>query len=366
MPIDVLYVDDEKPNLAVFKGMCGDDFSVLTAASGQAALELMRQQPVSVLLTDQMMPGMTGVELLEKVEKEFPNTVRLLVTAYSDLQAAEDAINRGHARRYLRKPWDPESLKAELRDALSIHDLNQEVYHLHQQLLTNERWAGAAALAIADEVKSCLGLVHDTLSETQMFAETITDSLDKPAPSIVQVRASVAQLESTIGGLQDDMKRAISLLDIPTIPPENRQAAQTTSVDEVVKVVLASVDDTTRARTELAIESVPPVTAEAEDLQFIMLCILTTAVQRASVVPGDKGKVRISTDHDDGYVYIDTNDNGPALSDKQMRSLLTNPRSALTRARGVAIDLGGELSVHQTSQGNTLVRFAIGLTKEGH
>ena len=174
MTAHVLYVDDEESNLAVFEAVCGDDFEVLTAASGQAALELMRAQLVSVILTDQRMAGMSGIELLEQVQKEFPDTVRLLVTAYSDLQVAEDAINRGHARRYLRKPWEPESIKAEVRDAITLYNLNQEVHHLHQQLLTNERWAGAAAIAIADEVKSCLDLVHDTLAETKSFAATVS------------------------------------------------------------------------------------------------------------------------------------------------------------------------------------------------
>ena len=109
MTAHVLFVDDEEPNLVVFEAVCGDDFPVLTASSGAAGLELMREHEIGVVLTDQRMPGMTGIELLEKVETEYPETIRLLITAYSDLQAAEDAINRGHVRRYMRKPWEPEA-----------------------------------------------------------------------------------------------------------------------------------------------------------------------------------------------------------------------------------------------------------------
>ena len=155
------------------------------------------------------------------------------------------------------------------------------------------------------------------------------------------------------------MKRVIGLLDVLTLPPEVHTTDRETDVTDVVNVVLASVDDATRAVTEVSFKDVPCVKGPTEDLQFIMLCILTTAVQRASVVPGGKGKVGISIDSDDAYVYIDTEDNGPALSSKQLAELLTNSRSALTRARGVTIDLGGDLSVHQSSEGNTLVRFSL-------
>ena len=355
----ILYVDDEEPNLAVFEAVCGDEFDVITAASGSSALELLRSNTVSVVLTDNRMPGMTGVELLETISQEFPDTIRLLVTAYSDLQSAEDAINRGHARRYLRKPWEPEAIKAEIRDAATLYSLNQEIHALHEQLLTNERWAGAATLAIADEVKSCLGLAHDTLTETRSYAQTVVDTLNQPHPSLAQARTLTEQLAASIGGIEEDLKRAIGLLDVPTIPPEALDETPLTNVQDAVRVVLASVDDATRACTEVAFQDVPGVKAPPDDLQFVLLCALTTAVQRALVVPGGKGKVRVSTDADEGYVYVDARDNGPALSTKQLKGLVENPRSALTRAKGIALQFGGDLSVHQASDGNTVVRLAL-------
>jgi response regulator RpfG family c-di-GMP phosphodiesterase len=114
----VLFVDDDESNLLVCEAVCGDDFDVLTAQSGAVALELMRLHEVGVVVSDQRMPSMSGVELLERVRSEFPDTVRVLVTAYSDVHAAIDAINRGRVRRYLKKPWEAEELKAEVADAL--------------------------------------------------------------------------------------------------------------------------------------------------------------------------------------------------------------------------------------------------------
>jgi DNA-binding NtrC family response regulator len=87
MTAHVLFIDDEEPNLVVFEAVCGDDFPVLTASSAAAGLQLMAEHEIGVVLTDQRMPGMTGIELLEKVEVEYPDAIRLLITAYSDLQA---------------------------------------------------------------------------------------------------------------------------------------------------------------------------------------------------------------------------------------------------------------------------------------
>src|SRR6266545_784103 len=112
----VLFVDDEPENLVVFESACAERFNVLTAPSGRQALELLRTHEVAVLLADQRMPHMTGLELLELARAEFPQTVRMLVTAYADLKTAIEAINRGRVRRYLCKPWDDEELCATLTE----------------------------------------------------------------------------------------------------------------------------------------------------------------------------------------------------------------------------------------------------------
>ena len=91
----VLYVDDERANLLVFRHNFSDQFTVLTADNGKEALEILRRENVAVLLTDQRMPSMTGVELAEKVQAAHPEVVRMIVTAYADVHAAIEAINRG-------------------------------------------------------------------------------------------------------------------------------------------------------------------------------------------------------------------------------------------------------------------------------
>src|SRR5690606_18400378 len=98
------------------------EFQVYTASSGAAALEIMSEHPVDVIMTDQRMPSMTGAELMSRVKAEHPRAVRIVFTGYADTRAVIDAINCGELYRYITKPWDPEDLVEVLREAARKHD----------------------------------------------------------------------------------------------------------------------------------------------------------------------------------------------------------------------------------------------------
>ena len=107
----LLVVDDEAANLEKLKRTFVDDYEVYEARSGSDALELLRQIPMSAVITDQRMPGMTGVELLCKSLEVRENIVRIVLTGYTETKDLMDSINQGHVHRYITKPWDPTSLR---------------------------------------------------------------------------------------------------------------------------------------------------------------------------------------------------------------------------------------------------------------
>jgi DNA-binding NtrC family response regulator len=113
----ILVVDDETEILFSLNALLRRDFEVYTAESGAQALEVLRQRPIHVLMTDQRMPQMTGVELLTRARGECPQAIRIIFTGYADLKAVIDAVNRGEIFRYLTKPWDPDDLCAVLHQA---------------------------------------------------------------------------------------------------------------------------------------------------------------------------------------------------------------------------------------------------------
>jgi DNA-binding NtrC family response regulator len=118
----ILLVDDEPEILFSLRGLLRREFEVHTAQSGAEALDVLHRQPVHVIMTDQRMPEMTGVELLAKVQGECPEAVRIVFTGYADIKAVIDAINRGQIYRYLTKPWDPDELRAVLHQACDYYE----------------------------------------------------------------------------------------------------------------------------------------------------------------------------------------------------------------------------------------------------
>lgn len=118
----ILLVDDEPEILFSLKGLLRREFELHTAESGQAALEILRQHTIHVVMTDQRMPEMTGVELMGRVKTEHPDAIRMVFTGYADIKAVVDAINNGGLYRYITKPWDPDDLVVLLRDAAAEYD----------------------------------------------------------------------------------------------------------------------------------------------------------------------------------------------------------------------------------------------------
>ncbi len=116
----ILFVDDEERILTALKTLFRDDYHVFTAESGTLALELVAKFKIPVIVSDQRMPGMTGVELLRRVREANPGAVRLLLTGYSDLAAIVGSINEGEVFRFLMKPWDAQEIRAAIAEAVQV------------------------------------------------------------------------------------------------------------------------------------------------------------------------------------------------------------------------------------------------------
>jgi len=129
----VLFVDDEVNILkAVQRLLRHEPTRVLCAARGSEALELLDHNAVQVVVTDQRMPEMSGVELLAEVRERHPDVVRMMLTGYTEMNIAVEAINRGEIYRLITKPWNDEELKATIRQACDHYELKQEIKRLNQ------------------------------------------------------------------------------------------------------------------------------------------------------------------------------------------------------------------------------------------
>ncbi len=123
----LLLVDDEENiTSAMLRLLRVDGYKILCANSGRAGLELLTQHEVGVIVSDQRMPEMTGVEFFIQVKALYPKTIRMMLSGYADLDAVTDAINRGSVYKFLNKPWDDASLSASVQEAFRRYELVQE------------------------------------------------------------------------------------------------------------------------------------------------------------------------------------------------------------------------------------------------
>jgi putative two-component system response regulator len=136
MVYKIMIVDDEPANLRLLERLFRRDFQVLTAASGQEALQLLEQHDVALLITDQRMPGMTGIELLKRTAEFRPHMVRIILTGYTDIGALVEAINCGQVYKYVTKPWNNDDLRLTVGRAIEHYETTRSRHELE---LANRR-----------------------------------------------------------------------------------------------------------------------------------------------------------------------------------------------------------------------------------
>ena len=139
--INIIYVDDELNNLVSFKAVFRIKYNVYTAVSAEEAIKILRtNNNINVIITDQRMPQMTGVEFLESILDEFPDPIRILLTGYADMNAVIDAVNKGKIFHYLSKPWNEEELDMTINRAYDVYKQKMDEKEMTYKLsLSNDQ-----------------------------------------------------------------------------------------------------------------------------------------------------------------------------------------------------------------------------------
>ncbi|MGH7739143.1 MAG: response regulator [bacterium] len=156
----VLYVDDEEKSLKYFRQAFGDKFPILTASNAEDGLKILKenQDKMAVIMTDQRMPGEKGIQFLEKARQINPRILRILVTAYSDLDTAIESVNTGAIYKYVTKPWDVPQLENTLRRGIEFFIVQSE-----RDLLLREKMSVLHNTMMTDRILS-LGILATGLS----------------------------------------------------------------------------------------------------------------------------------------------------------------------------------------------------------
>jgi response regulator RpfG family c-di-GMP phosphodiesterase len=123
----LLFIDDEAGILSALKRVLRKSgYDLLTASSAEEALEILKQRPADLIMSDQRMPGMTGVEFFKQVKSLYPDTIRIVLSGYSEVSTIASAVNEGEIYRFITKPWNDEELKLAIAQSFEQHELRNQ------------------------------------------------------------------------------------------------------------------------------------------------------------------------------------------------------------------------------------------------
>ena len=253
----VLFVDDEVENLRVFEMAFRRDFKILTARNATEGLEVLSEERAAVVLSDQRMPGMSGVEFLSRVREVDPHAVRMLVTAYGDFETLSTAINQGNISRFIPKPWSPDEMRHTLRQGIESYTRDNERRVLLREFEVLHR-AGSrlcAELEIDAVLDQLLGVVVDDLGfdgATVLLREPERNRLRvaRTAPRDTGVADAIEGLVFPVR-LVDEMRTAlregeigiVSLTDLYGLGEAMHTFATELSADEILVVPLPGAEE---------------------------------------------------------------------------------------------------------------------------
>lgn len=293
----ILLVDDEKDNLAAFEIEFQEYFTILKASSGKRALELLKEKgEVALVLVDQRMPEMKGVDFLREILRLYPNTIRFLITAYTDIQVVIDAINSGHVSQYISKPWEHEEVKLSIMRALENYFLARERERLMEEKLNTVRKAaeanrlaslGMLAAGIAHEINNPLVSINTFL---KLLPQKVKEFQANPTCIDSDFWVKFYQIaEDELKRVQDLVRELLNLAKPPKYDFEETNIRQLIQNEAQLFESAAKEKD---VRLKIEIEgNLPSVRCDRSRIKQLLLNLVINAIQATS----QGGQVTIGT-----------------------------------------------------------------------
>jgi len=326
----ILYVDDEEKSLKYFARAFEEHFRIFTAPSAQEGLKTLElhQDEIAILMTDQRMPGEKGTWLLEKARQLRPRIIRILATAYSDMDAAIAAVNTGAIYKYVTKPWDPPQLETTLKRGLEFFIVQRE-----RDNLLKEKMSVLHNVMIADRIVSmgllAAGLSHhirNSLVAVKTFLDLAPSKLKEESIDLDGLR-NPDFWKDYYHNVQGQIEKVNRMLKDLWSASEERatQFKDSVRLHEVIAGVLNGMKDPLAARS-LRIENKVPDSLPAmsvDKLKFVRLFELFFRDEMVSLPAGSliaiSAQLKTSDSPDKPEIQIEVRDNGPGLPKEALR-----------------------------------------------
>ena len=334
----ILYVDDEENNLIVFKNAFFREYEVHTALSAEEGLKILEKNMIHLIITDQKMPGMTGVEFLEKVVETHPETMRLILTAYSDIDFIMRAVNKCGIYRYILKPWDTRELKIIIDKALLNYQLAQDKKHLIENLeKANRELEGKVAVRTQELNFKNEELIKINAVKDKLFT-IISHDLKQPLVSLSIFFEILKQLPEDVSRLKLDqfyMKLQANLQDVTSLldnllfwsQSQMGQSHIDSKPIRIVELVKRNIDlyQISALQKDINIDfkysnGDPIVIGDENIINLVMRNLLNNAIKYSR----KRSTITVNISSQNGHLAVSVKDRGVGMSKKLIRGLFEN------------------------------------------
>jgi len=323
--VKILYVDDEENNLISFKAAFRFDYDIQLAASPQKALEILQVDSFHVILSDYRMPVMNGVELFEKIRNEYPLPVRVLITAYNDMESLIEAVNRGHIFRYIKKPWNETDLKTAVNEAFQFYSTKAMLSLQHKELVEAYCDLDKFVYSISHDLRSPITSI---MSVVQLLAEV--DNLEEAREYSGHISQSLVRLDNYIRSLLDYyvVKRG----DLVITPIDFKKILNT------IAAFYENDFKENRIKFELNVEQNEVFMSNEPTLIVAIQNLISNAVKYHRVDEENKC-IKISVHINNNIAKISIEDNGIGIDNRYLDRIFEMFYRATTRSMGSGIGL---------------------------
>ena len=386
---NVLYIDDEHNNLIVFENAFFTQYNIFTALSGEEGLKILGKEEIHLVITDQKMPGMTGVEFLETIKPLYPDIITMIITAYSDIDFIIPAINKCGVYSYILKPWDVRELNYTLENALTKYQLQ----HDNKTLLENLRMANEQ---LEDKIKARtkeLQVKNDELAKINAIKDKlftiISHDLRQPILSfgvfletlkVVKEELTPEKFQTITNSIESHLWQVKDLMDNllhwSMLQMEGKEMARsnfdmTATVDKNISLYRSiAVQKQIEINFEKAADKVLAV-GDVDMSEVVLRNLLSNAIKFTN----SGGNIKCSVGNVNGDVIVTIRDSGIGISKEVMSKFFVIGEQVSTRGtaneKGIGLGLklckefiekqGGRLEV--TSEVGTGSTFVFSLPK---
>ena len=307
----ILLVDDELDNLTNLIFAFELDFNLITASNAAEALDILKREDIAVVISDQRMPEVSGTELLSMIKESCPKVVRILITAYSDIDAAIGAINQGDVYRYIRKDLAMNDIETIIKQAIEYYQMKIDLEAATKCLIKSEKLITIAEMSsgIVHEIGNTIGGVSfctDRLIlqwQEKGFGDSEIDELLKKSKKYIK------HLTEIIGRLRDFAKPGqVEKVDINKAVDASIEIAKDGFKGPLINIEIIKDMD----------EGIPRIEGNSVYFEQIFLNLIRNASQ---AMEGMKGKIIIKGRSNNNHINIAVQDTGPGIPKEDLEKV---------------------------------------------